>query len=96
MSLHDDLTDIQRRVDDLARAVRRLPPGACAGPDLRRVTADTEHLRESVALLRATTAGPPAPGPVPHLVDVPDTPYDRSLWTDSDDEGLGARDRHAP
>ncbi|MFD7614497.1 hypothetical protein [Streptomyces sp. NPDC059828] len=31
-----------------------------------------------------------------HLVSIPDTPYDSTLWTDSDDEGLGARDRHAP
>ncbi|MFG2328799.1 hypothetical protein ACGFMM_04165 [Streptomyces sp. NPDC048604] len=30
------------------------------------------------------------------LVSIPDTPYDEKLWTDSDDEGLGARDRHAP
>ncbi len=27
---------------------------------------------------------------------ISDTPYDMSLWVDSDDEGLGARDRRAP
>lgn len=37
--------------------------------------------------------GPPAPR---DLVTIPDTPYDSTLWTDSDDEGLGARDRRAP
>ncbi|MCX4780814.1 hypothetical protein [Streptomyces sp. NBC_01264] len=30
------------------------------------------------------------------MVSVPDTPYDSTLWTDADDEGLGARDRRAP
>ncbi|MFV0128004.1 hypothetical protein ACLGI4_09860 [Streptomyces sp. HMX112] len=39
----------------------------------------------------AMTAGRPD-----GLVSIPDTPYDTSLWTDSDDEGLGARDRRAP
>ncbi|WP_149184234.1 hypothetical protein [Streptomyces sp. TRM49041] len=37
-----------------------------------------------------------APGRPENLVTIPDTPYDASLWRDSDDEGLGARDRHAP
>lgn len=27
---------------------------------------------------------------------ISDTPYDVSLWVDTDDEGLGARDRRAP
>ncbi|MFI7384339.1 hypothetical protein [Streptomyces sp. NPDC049813] len=103
MSLHDELTTIQRCVDDLARAVARLqsPPD---GPDLRRVRADTEHLRESVALLRASALTPApmqadaqqAPLRPQGLVPIPDTPYDSTLWTDSDDEGLGARNRHAP
>ncbi|MFJ9039371.1 hypothetical protein ACIRF8_22575 [Streptomyces sp. NPDC102406] len=95
MSLDDDLTVIQRCVDELARAVGRLQP-QLVGPDLRRVRADTDHLRESVALLRASAAAPGA-SPLPQgLVSIPDTPYDSSLWTDSDDEGLGARNRHAP
>jgi hypothetical protein len=65
------------------------------GLEIRRVRTDTDHLRESVALLRAAAS---APGPArrPDLVTIPDTPYDTTLWTDSDDEGLGARDRHAP
>ncbi|MEU6388754.1 hypothetical protein [Streptomyces sp. NPDC046939] len=106
MSLEQELTAIQRCVDELARAVNRLQSGL-AGPDLRRVRADTDHLRESVALLRASAtaaasaaqAAPPEqqpPLPRQGLVPIPDTPYDTSLWTDSDDEGLGAHHRHAP
>ncbi|GGO34462.1 MULTISPECIES: hypothetical protein [Streptomyces] len=105
MALQDDLTAIQRCVDDLVRTVDRVEQRAgaeLAGVDFRRVRMDTDHLRESVALLRATAASaapqdPPAPPkPRPELVTIPDTPYDASLWTDSDDEGLGARDRRAP
>ncbi|WP_306317921.1 MULTISPECIES: hypothetical protein [unclassified Streptomyces] len=94
MSLHDDLTAVQRCVDDLARAVGRIGPQV-GGPDLRRVRADTDHLRESVALLRESAEGQEKPRH-PELVTISDAPYDRSLWIDTDDEGLGARDRHAP
>ena len=98
MALHDELTVIQRCVDDLARAVGRLAPqleGVTAGPDLRRVRADTDHLRESVALLRESAARQERVRPTEY-VTISDAPYDSSLWTDSDDEGLGARHGHAP
>ncbi|MFG2649086.1 hypothetical protein [Streptomyces sp. NPDC048436] len=104
MALHDDLTAVQRCVDDLVRTVGKLEQqvsesaqGGLAGLDVRRVRTDADHLRESVALLRAAIPAPGAvPGKRPDLVTIPDTPYDSSLWTDSDDEGLGAHDRHAP
>ncbi|MET9890799.1 hypothetical protein ABZZ47_11375 [Streptomyces sp. NPDC006465] len=105
MSVHDDLTSVQRCLDDLQRSVRRLEQQMGAGLEMRRVRADADHLRESVALLREATAGSPrlpaASGPAgpasgrrPDLVSISDTPYDSSLWTDSDDEGLGAH--HGP
>ncbi|MFF3614445.1 hypothetical protein [Streptomyces sp. NPDC002580] len=106
MSVHDDLTSVQRCLDDLQRSVRRLEQQMGAGLEIRRVRADADHLRESVALLREATAppfsmpsaapgraGPPA-GRLPDLVSISDTPYDSSLWTDADDEGLGAH--HGP
>ncbi|MGW6138333.1 hypothetical protein ACWFRM_09445 [Streptomyces sp. NPDC055144] len=95
MSLNDDLTAAERCLDELCRTVGRLERQLDGGLDVRRVRTDADHLRESVALLRAAAAAPP-PTRRPELVPVPDTPYDSSLWTDSDDEGLGARDRHAP
>ncbi|MFK8906802.1 hypothetical protein [Streptomyces sp. YS-3] len=95
MSLHDELTAVQRCLDDLVRSVGRLEKQVGDdGLDIRRIRTDTDHLRESVALLRQTAA--PATEARPDLVTIPDTPYDTSLWTDSDDEGLGARDRRAP
>ncbi|MCX4577271.1 MULTISPECIES: hypothetical protein [unclassified Streptomyces] len=95
MSVHDELTSVQRCLDDLLRSMGRLEQQIGGGLDMRRVRADADHLRESVALLRESAPGLAKPLR-PDLVSIPDTPYDNSLWTDSDDEGLGARDRHAP
>ncbi|MFE0449870.1 hypothetical protein [Streptomyces sp. NPDC058914] len=96
MSVHDDLTTVQRCLDDLSRSVGRLEQQlGRGGLEMRRVRTDADHLRESVALLREAAATPTAPKR-PDLVTIPDTPYDDSLWIDTDDEGLGARDRRAP
>jgi hypothetical protein len=95
MSVHDDINAVQRCLDDLDRSVGRLERQLGGGLDIRRVRLDTDHLRDSVALLREA-ADTPAAQPRPDLVTISDAPYDISLWTDSDDEGLGARDRHAP
>ncbi|MFF0547902.1 hypothetical protein ACFYUL_03005 [Streptomyces sp. NPDC004311] len=61
---------------------------------LDELTRKVERL-ERQASGRSKAAAPPTPHPS-GMVTVPDTPYDSSLWTDSDDEGLGARDRRAP
>ncbi|GGW63761.1 hypothetical protein [Streptomyces griseoloalbus] len=97
MSVHDELTSVQRCLDDLIRSVGRLEKQVGSGGlEMRRVRADTNHLRESLALLRETAATTTAPQTRPDLVTISDTPYDPSLWVDTDDEGLGARDRRAP
>ncbi|MFF5974208.1 hypothetical protein ACFY7C_22060 [Streptomyces sp. NPDC012769] len=70
--------------DDLAAVKRRLH-------DLEHTV---EQLERRVAAERGVPTVP-ATGR-PDLVTIPDTPYDSGMWTDSDDEGLGARDRHAP
>ncbi|MEV6106519.1 hypothetical protein AB0M28_17630 [Streptomyces sp. NPDC051940] len=95
MSLHEELTAAQRCLDDLARTLSRLEEAMGSGTlEIRRVRTDSEHLRESLALLRDCT--PAKPHAQQDWIRIPDQPYDRSLWTDADDEGLGARDRHAP
>ncbi|MER7054586.1 MULTISPECIES: hypothetical protein [unclassified Streptomyces] len=96
MSVHDDLSSIQRSLDELSRSVTRLEQRlGSGGLEVRRIRTDADHLRESVALLRAVSAASDAPRRQ-DLVTISDAPYDGSLWTDSDDEGLGARDRRAP
>ena len=98
MSLHEELTAAQRCLDDLARSVCRLEERVGTGLEIRRVRSDTEHLKESLSLLRAATPERPAE-PRVEMVSIPDQPYDTGMWTaagDMDDEGLGAKDRHAP
>ncbi|GHH81341.1 hypothetical protein GCM10018793_38460 [Streptomyces sulfonofaciens] len=104
MSVRDDLAVVQRCIDDLCRTVGRLEQEVGDGLDVRRVRTDADHLRESIGLLRASAAEPGA-AHRPEPVVVSDAPYDSSLWTNPDeanerdgldDEGLGARDRHAP
>ncbi|CAL9555161.1 hypothetical protein SUDANB21_04521 [Streptomyces sp. enrichment culture] len=97
MSVHDELATVQRCLDDLVSSVGRLEQQLGSGSlELRRVRSDTNHLRESLALLRETAVTAAGPAKRPDLVTISDTPYDMSLWVDSDDEGLGARDRRAP
>lgn len=95
MSVNDDLTSVQRSLDDLLRSLSRLEQQLGGGLEMRRARTDADHLRDSVALLREA-AQDPATVQRPPLVTISDTPYDMSLWTDSDDEGLGVRDRRAP
>ncbi|MEU7222956.1 hypothetical protein [Streptomyces chrestomyceticus] len=110
MSLQDDLTAAQRSLDDLERSVGRLEAQVGGGLDIRRVRSDTDHLRESLQLLRDASADAPGgrpayavgartgrpSAPAPEMVTIPDAPYDAALWADAEDEGLGARDRRAP
>jgi len=80
MSVYDDLTEIQRSVDELCRCIGRLETRVgSSGLDIRRVRTDVGHLRESVALLRAS-APPEQPGTAAlPMVQIPDAPYDSSL-----------------
>ncbi|MDI9883469.1 hypothetical protein QMZ92_03405 [Streptomyces sp. HNM0645] len=72
--------------DELTDVKRRLD-------DLTRTV---ERLERSLTHTREDAPRTQPAGRPEDLVTIPDTPYDSSLWTDSDDEGLGARDRHAP
>ncbi|HCA85981.1 MAG TPA: hypothetical protein DEQ61_11070 [Streptomyces sp.] len=96
MSLHDDLRAAQRCLDDLARSVGRLEQQVGEGPDIRRVRSDTDHLLESLALLKETTPDRTLPEAGADVIIIPEAPYNNALWTDVDEEGIGARDRHAP
>jgi hypothetical protein len=96
MSLHDELRAAQRCLDDLARCVSRLEQEFGGGLEVRRVRSDAEHLRESLALLTAAAPRGELSPRADEPITVPDAPYDHRLWTDADDEGLGAPHGHAP
>ncbi|MCH5671980.1 hypothetical protein [Streptomyces gilvus] len=96
MSVHNELAHAQHALDDLVRSVGRLRSRLGEGPDLRRVRADADHLREDLDLLRQSTAAAvsaEAPGQ-PEVVFVPSAPYDLSMWVGCEDEGIGSR--HGP
>ncbi|WP_406184636.1 hypothetical protein [Streptomyces sp. NBC_01006] len=69
--------------DDLT-AVRR---------NLNELVRSVERLEQDIARQAPAT---PRASRQEAMVQVPDAPYDSSLWKDVDDEGLGARDRRAP
>lgn len=71
--------------DDLAAVKRCLE-------DLVRTVGKLERSLMAERDAPATPTG----GHAERMVTVPDAPYDSGMWTDSDDEGLGVRDRHAP
>ncbi|UGY93451.1 hypothetical protein [Streptomyces gobiensis] len=95
MTLQDELTAARRCIDDLVRRVDRLEQEVGSGLEIRRVRTDANHLRESIALL-IESAPQARTGSPPEMVIIPDDPYKSSLWTDTDDEGIGHRDHHAP
>ncbi|MFI5753653.1 hypothetical protein [Streptomyces sp. NPDC051569] len=71
--------------------------------ELTAVRRRLDDLVRTVGQLEASLAqrrdGEPRPQPAGRaheLVTISDTPYNSALWTDSDDEGLGVRDRRAP
>ncbi|MFK0156102.1 hypothetical protein ACIQVK_29025 [Streptomyces sp. NPDC090493] len=96
MSVHDEFACAQHALDDLVRSVARLRLCLGNGLDVRRVQEETGHLRESLDLLRQSTAAEEtAPAPVrSEVVFIPRAPYDVSLWAGCDDEGIGSR--HGP
>jgi hypothetical protein len=96
MSVHDELVHARQALDDLVRAVDRVRIRLGNGPDVRRLRADADHLREDLDLLRQSAAtGEPTPGPAqPQIVFIPRTPYDPSMWAGCEDEGIGSR--HGP
>jgi hypothetical protein len=63
---------------------------------IRRLLSDVSRLRADLDELGAPAPGH-RPGPAPdELEEIPDEPYDESMWSDAEHEGFGAPDRHAP
>ena len=82
-------------VSHLQSAVDRLSHDFGPTLGVRRLTSDVRRLADDLTELGDPHPGhhPPPAGP---LETITDEPYDRSMWADADDEGLGAPDRHAP
>jgi hypothetical protein len=87
------LAEARSRLDALDRAVRIAQRELGGGLEVRRVRADLDHLRESLALLCESIAQGVVRVPVPEIVEIPETPYDPEMWRGIDDEGIGCRHR---
>jgi hypothetical protein len=88
MTVHDDLGTAQRALTELERAARALKLHFGPSHDMRRLEDDVSRIHQDLALL-AETAPPAGAAPRRTLEVIPDGDYDRSLWQDADDEGLG-------
>ena len=75
--------------EDLTAVHRRIDELVQRVADLEQTV---DRLKEAVPVAPSR----PAPQDRPEVVTIPDAPYNAALWTDSDDEGLGLRNRRAP
>jgi hypothetical protein len=94
MVVYDSLERIEAALAALDRAVAGLRDEYGDTLGVRRLTSDVRRLADDLNEL-----GDPDPGhhgAQQELEEIPDVPYDPSMWADADDEGFGAPDRHAP
>jgi len=87
---------VQRSLEGLHAAVGKLSQEYGDTLGVRRLVSDVARLSGDLAEL-----GPPdqhrRPGPVAEeLEEIPDVEYDASMWSEAEQEGFGAPDRHAP
>lgn len=75
--------------EDLTAVHRRIDELVQRVADLEQTV---DRLKEAVPVAPSR----PEPQDRPEVVTIPDAPYNAALWTDSDDEGLGLRNRRAP
>ena len=92
---HDSRADVETALANLDRAVAALRDEYGNTLGVRRLTSDVRRLADDIDEL-----GQPEPGyhaaRRDDLEEIPDVPYDPSMWADAEDEGFGAPDRHAP
>lgn len=87
---------VRQAVPPLRRAVERLRHEYGDTLGVRRLLSDVRRFEDDLAELGEPQPGH-RPGPLPEeLEEIPDVEYDLSMWSDAEQEGFGAPDRHAP
>ena len=86
MSAHDAVGSAREALTTLAAAVLRIRNEYGDTLGVRRLTSDVDRLNESLDML-----GDPQPGHHPgvkpdEMVEIPDDPYDESMWQDAQSE----------
>jgi hypothetical protein len=95
-STHTSVAGVQEALLRLNEAVERLRAEYGDTLGVRRLTSDVQRLGADLDELGDPQPGY-HPGPsVDELEEIPDREYDASMWSDADQEGFGAPDRHAP
>jgi len=97
MSRATELAELHHLIGNLRRCVTSLQHRYGDTPTMRRVVIDTERIAGDLELLELdagelehATHAVPSHG---EKIQVPDTPYDREMWRDIDDEGVGGHFR---
>lgn len=86
------LTELQRALSQLRGSVATLRSKHGDTAQVRRISNDIDRLDIDITELSGELPAQRGSGTrAEDVVLVPDTPYDRSLWQDADDEGLGGR-----
>lgn len=87
-----ELSDVLRALAQLRTGVGGLRARYGDVATVRRIDNDLERLEIDVADLSTAAPAPAQRRDSPsqrEMVEVPDTPYDPSLWRDVDEEGMG-------
>jgi hypothetical protein len=86
-----EFATLRRSIEQLRLSVSAVRGAFGDGPEVRRLMNDLERLEIDAAELAAAAPLRRASvrGPLPEHVVVPDTPLDRTMFSDADDEGLG-------
>jgi hypothetical protein len=90
MPVSVEVRSLNRAIDDLRAAVASLHGKYGDVPTVKRLRNDLERLVLDVADVDALPpAVPGQSGGSSEMHQLTDEPYDASMWTDADDEGLG-------
>lgn len=84
-----EVIELQRTIGHLRQCVGSLRTVYGDAAAVRRLANDVDRLDIDAHDLDASPPRP-SPGMTSERVQVPDTPYDPSLWQGVDDEGLGS------
>ncbi len=97
MSRATELAELHHLIGSLRRCVTSLQHRYGDTPAMRRVVIDTERIVGDLDLLELDAGelefSPPTAANTGEKIPVPDTPYDREMWRDIDDEGVGGHFR---
>ncbi|MCJ0907361.1 hypothetical protein [Rhodococcus sp. ARC_M6] len=83
-----EMLELRRTVDNLRHCVASLQSLYGDAPAVRRLVNDVERLEIDYVDLEVSPPHLTHHRPV-ERIQVPDTPYDASMWQGADDEGVG-------